>query len=296
MTSPVSPQGDPARRWDFLHGSNCGADTFLDHPWIQTYVSVRGFGRLLGHMDAAFLEIARRTRPGARILSVGCGTAVKERTLARLLPDRELVAIDVATETLARAREQAAHEGLANLRLEFGDFNDLHLEAESFDAVLGLGAIHHVERLEAFWASCRTALRPGGFVLAQEYVGPSRFQWSAAQIEHGDRVLRTMVPESHRPHHDRIVPIDVHELIALDPSEAVRSAELIATCRDAGLRIEDLRGAGCGLLQPVLMDQLHTFDPKDPDHVHTLFVLFAEEDRLMRLGELGDSYAHFVAV
>ena len=39
--------------------------------------------------------------------------------------------------------------------------------------------------------------------------------------------------------------LSADEVAAIDPSEAVRSDEILATCRDSGLEITDYRGAGC---------------------------------------------------
>lgn len=283
-----------ARFWDAQHAAGA-ADSFLEHPLIQLAMSLRAFGSGRPHLDVAIDEIAARTRPGARILSVGCGPAAKERAICRALPDRTIVGIDLAAATLAAAARAAQDEGIANLELARADFNALALEPRSFDMVLGLGAIHHVENLEGLWAQCRRALRPGGCVLAQEYVGPSRFQWTAAQIEHGDRALRTIVPPQLQVHHRTVQPIAVAALVAVDPSEAIRSAEIVSTCRAAGFVLESYRGGGGGLLQPVLMHQTHAFDPRDWDHNYVLFALLAEEDRLLRDGVVGDAYAMFVA-
>ena len=171
----------------------------------------------------------------------------------------------------------------------------LDLPAGAYDAVLGLGAIHHVERLEQFWDQVRRTLKPGGFVLAQEYVGPSRFQWTEAQIELGNAALRRIVPRAMQIHHDRIEPVDVDALIALDPSETVRSDEILATCEAGGFALERYHGAGCGLLQPVLQGQIEAFDPLDWEHNEVLFRLFAAEDHAIASGRIGDCYAMFVA-
>lgn len=295
------PRPDEVRRaadfWDERHRDAGGEaqDNFLRHPLIQAYMSLRAFGQIVGHLDVVVAELRNRTRPGDLVLSVGCGTAAKERAIARQLPDRRFVGIDISAETVERARREIAGEGLENLRLEVGDFNALELPPRTYRAVLGLGAIHHIEALESFWKACALGLARDGAVLAQEYVGPDRFQWTAAQIEAGDRALRELVPAEHRPHHERIVPTPVETMLALDPSEAVRSSEILASCEAAGFRIEGYAGAGCALLQPVLMYQIDTFDPRDWAHNHVLSGLFREEDRLMRAGVLGDDFAAFVA-
>ncbi|MCC6782906.1 MAG: class I SAM-dependent methyltransferase [Planctomycetes bacterium] len=292
-----SPNDRTARFWAERHRDLAADahDNFLNHPLIQAYVSLRAFGSLVGHLDVVVAELRSRTRPGDRVLSVGCGPAVKERALARALPDREFVGLDIAPETVARVAAECAAEGLRNLSVREGDFNDLQLERGSFRAILGLGAIHHVERLESFWRGCAHGLAEDGCVLAQEYVGADRFQWTAAQIEAGDAALATIVPLRYQTHHTAVERTPVEYMIAADPSEAARSSEILATCRDAGFEIPGYAGAGCALLQPVLMNQISAFDPQNWVDNHVLATLFREEDRLMREGRLGDDFAMFVA-
>ena len=270
-------------------------DNFLIHPLVQAYLSMRAFGDLTGQLQAIETALRDRTKPGDRILSVGCGGAAKERVLAARMPDRRFVAIDIAGEVLDLARATCAEEGITNLTFELADFNALQLEPSSLRAVVGLGAIHHVERLEEFWSVCATGLTSDGVVLAQEYIGANRLQWTDVQIEVGTRALRELVPDKHKIHHETVAPIAVEELIAADPSEAVRSEDILSTCKDAGFSIDAYIGVGCALLQPVLMHQIATFDPQSWEDNHVMSRLFLEEDRLMRAGTLGDDFAMFVA-
>ncbi len=300
MTSR-QPDDDSRRVVDFWtrqHGlEDLGThDNFLVHPLVQGYLCLRAVGGLIGLMDAVVNQIRDRTRPGARLFSPGCGRADKELLLAAAFPDREFVAMDITPAILELARAEAERRGVRNLRLEQGDFNRLELEPRAFDVVLGLGSIHHVEALEAFWESVRRTLRPGGLVLAQEFIGPDRMQWNEAQVREGSRVLAELVPDEHKVHHREVRPVDLDWLIASDPSEAVRSSEILPTLRAAGFAVPAYAGGGCALLQPVLMHQIHTFDARDWEHNHRLMTLFREEDRLMRAGVLGDDFAMFAAV
>jgi SAM-dependent methyltransferase len=287
-----------ARFWNERHQDATGEahDNYLNHPLIQAYISLRALGGLVSHLEAAIHAIRGRTRPGDVILSLGCGTAAKERVLAAALPDRVFIGTDIAGEIVDRANDEIKAQGLGNLTVVKGDFNRLDLEPDSLQVLLGLGAIHHVENLEGLWEQGRRALRPGGSVLAQEFVGPDRFQWTDAQITACDHALATLVPDEHKVDHRRVERVPLETMISLDPSEAVRSSAILSTCAAAGFRIESYASAGGALLQPVLMYQVHTFEPRDWRHNLVLARLFAEEDRLMRDGVLNDDFAMFVAV
>jgi len=300
VSTPESPAGASERVvefWTRQHGKDdLGThDNFLVHPLVQGYICLRSLGSLISQMDALVFQLRDRTRPGARIFSPGCGRADKELHLAAMLPDREFVAMDITPGILELAREEAARRGLRNLAFFEGDFNRLALEPRSFDAVVGLGSIHHVEALESFWECLRRALRPGGVLLAQEFIGPDRMQWNEAQQREGTRVLAELVPAAHKVHHDVVRPVDLPTLLACDPSEAVRSSEILSTLRAGGFEIVGYAGAGCSLLQPVLMHQIQTFEPGNWDHNLCLVQLFREEDRLLKAGVLGDDFAMFAA-
>jgi SAM-dependent methyltransferase len=271
-------------------------DNIFNHPLLHTYVSLRAFGTLIGQLEAVVVQLKERTRPGDEILSVGCGLCSKERVLAQALPDRRFVGLDIADRTIATARTELAALGIANVTIEQGDFNQLQLDRDRFACVLGLGAIHHIEALEDFWQQCRRGLRRGGCVLAQEYVGPDRFHWTDAQVREGNRVLRDIVPPSHQVHHRTIERLTLEHMLSVDPSEAVRSSAIVATCRASGLDVTAVVGTGCSLLQPVLMHQIGTFEPRNWQHNLVLARLFAEEDRLIEQGVLDHDFAALVAV
>lgn len=297
MTNP-EPQPDAvARFWNDTHQNAAGGDhdNYMHHPLVQGYISLRAFGSLISHMDAAIHAVRDHTSPGDNILSLGCGAAGKERILARALPDRNFIGLDIADEVIAAQNAALPDEGIHNLRLDRGDFNQLDLEPDSLQLLLGLGAIHHVENLEGMWAQARRALKPGGLVMAQEYVGPSRFQWTAAQIEQGSAALRDLVPPAHQVHHSEVRRLPEQFWIDIDPSEAVRSAEILPTCRAAGFTIRSVTSAGGALLQPCLMNQIHTFDPQNWEHNLVLSRLFAREAELMAQGVLQDDFVMLVA-
>ncbi|MCU0866858.1 MAG: methyltransferase domain-containing protein [Planctomycetes bacterium] len=285
----------------FWEGAHAAAehelhDNIFRHPMVQAYASLQAYGSLVGQLDALTVAIRERTRPGDEILTVCCGPALKERVIARALPDRRFVGIDIADGVVTKASAEIAAAGIANLTVEVGDANHLQLRQDRFACVLGLGAVHHLQNLENFWQQCRRGLRVGGSLIAEEYVGPSRFQWTEAQIHEGDRVLREIVPAEHQGHHTSIRRIPIESMLRADPSEAVRSAEILATCRASGLTVTAVVGVGCSLLQPVLMHQIASFDPRNWDHNLVLSRLFAEEQRLLRAGVLDHDFAILVAV
>ncbi|MEO0479810.1 MAG: class I SAM-dependent methyltransferase [Planctomycetota bacterium] len=297
MSSEPTHEADNAATrefWNHSHTAGSNEGNFLNHPVVQNYLALRSSGTNAQQLEVVIAEVKARTAPGDRILSVGVGPASKEIAIAGLIPDRIFVGLDLAEQALRKGREAARAAGVTNLELIPGDFNALDLEPKTYRAILGLGAIHHVEALEDFWAACRSALIEDGVVMAQEYIGPNRFQWTDAQFEAADRALQTL-PDRFKPHHQRAYRMDPDRLAKVDPSEAVRSADILPTLRAADYEVLGFAGAGCALLQPVLMEQIQAFDATDWSHNLKLAELFAEEDRLMREGVLRDDFCGFIA-
>jgi 2-polyprenyl-3-methyl-5-hydroxy-6-metoxy-1,4-benzoquinol methylase len=301
MSSPETPEGPGAAQrtaawWNKQQGdSKAEQGNFLNHPLIHAYMSLRSYGLLVGQLEVVVAELQTRTRPGDRILSVGCGACPKEISLAQQLPDRHFVGIDIANETVQRVGKQLTAGGLHNLKLQVGDFNDLHLDEGEFRAVLGLGAIHHVENLESFWAACAHGLTTDGCVIAQEYVGPNRLQWTDAQIEAGNEALRDLIPQRYHLNHSEVQRVPIEVITRLDPSEAVRSSDILPTLKAAGFNMAGIVGGGGALLQPVLANQIKAFDPKNWTDNFVLAELFRREDELMQAGVLVDHFVGFVA-
>ena len=91
--------------------------------------------------------------PGRRLLDVGSGTGNYSQALAR--EGWEPLVTDISEPMLSRA----AAKGLAT---RLADATDLPLEDESFDAVMLVSMIHHVDDPARALAEAKRVLRPGG--------------------------------------------------------------------------------------------------------------------------------------
>lgn len=98
--SPTCGRGRPVQ-YVLGHAGFCGFD-----------FAVRE-GVLIPRPETAELveRIAAETVAGARILDVGTGSGAIAVSLARMIPDSSVAAIDISEEALAVARENAARNG-----------------------------------------------------------------------------------------------------------------------------------------------------------------------------------------
>jgi SAM-dependent methyltransferase len=165
-------------------------------------------------------------------LSIGCGTGLLERdALVKGVCER-LEGVDFSAEAIAEARRGAEESGLAG-RLDYrvADINVLRLAPERYDIVLFHGSLHHVREVERLLAEVRSALKPGGLLFLDEYMGPSRSEWTD---EHWGfaRSAFDALPDALKNRAALAIPLPMD-----DPSESVRSSAILPCVR----RLFDVR-------------------------------------------------------
>jgi SAM-dependent methyltransferase len=194
--------------------------SWLHDWWLREYANTLIGGDIpLWPMD--WFQRWLRGRTFGRALTIGCGTGGLERDLVRRDLVESIDAFDGSVGSLAMAAKMAADEGLQS-RIHYfaADFNAPALPKGVYDLVLFQESAHHVLRLEKLFHAVLGALKPDGLVYMDEYVGPSRFEWSEAMMEPYRRIYETVDPALRAwPKIDAPVMID-------DPSEAVRSSEI----------------------------------------------------------------------
>jgi ubiquinone/menaquinone biosynthesis C-methylase UbiE len=137
---------------------------------VRHYEGIREEHRLTGGLAELELvrtrEVLRRhlPPPPARVLDVGGGTGVHARWL--LADGYQVHLVDLTPRHVERARAELAGAGLT---AAVGDARRLDPPDASFDAVLLLGPLYHLDeradRAAALAEACRV-VRPGGLVAA----------------------------------------------------------------------------------------------------------------------------------
>ncbi|MEX0652986.1 MAG: class I SAM-dependent methyltransferase [Phycisphaeraceae bacterium] len=108
-----------------------------------------------------------RLTQGIDVLDIGCGRGRALMQLARAYPNSRFTGYDLSDEAIAYAQHHADEAGLTNLRFVQKDLTDWQ-EAQAFDWITALDAIHDQARPDKVLAAIRHALRPGGVFLMQD--------------------------------------------------------------------------------------------------------------------------------
>ena len=232
-------------------------------------------GMTLAHAQEAKLDLIcrkLRLKPGERFLDIGAGWG------ALLLWAAEHYGVDATGITLSRnqhahVQQRIAEHGLqGRVRIELRDYRELQVQ-EPFDKVASVGMFEHVGRakMNAYFATVRNLLRPGGLLLnhgitaggvdnAQLGAGMGDFIeqyiFPGGELLHASAVLHDMAQaglemvdtENLRPHYARTLWAwsDALEAV-LEPARQVLLAQAGPERADKALRAYRLYLAGSAL-------------------------------------------------
>lgn len=114
--------------------------------------------------------------PDCSVLEFGCGTGSTALIHAPYV--KQIVATDLSDKMLEIAELKARDAGIENISFRQGTLESLNLEAERFDAVLGLNVLHLIENVDATLSRVHELLKPGGiFVSSTALVGEISVLW-----------------------------------------------------------------------------------------------------------------------
>jgi SAM-dependent methyltransferase len=238
--------------------------------------------------------------PVGRALTLGCGSGELERGLSQYNFAVTHEAVDLSDYAIKAAQDAAASVHLDHIQYRVADLNTIRLAPATLDIVLGVSSIHHVEKLEHLFGQVRQALQPGGYFFLDEYVGPTKFQWTDdqlrlmnEQLQQLPPALRTSVSEPGQIKR-RVIRKTLDYVNAADPSEAVRSADIVPLLSKY-FRIVELKGYGGSLIHELLYDIAGNFTDQNPGSLELLQRLFQLEDELIASGRLAHDFAVIIA-
>ena len=185
-----------AEREGELWGESKGA---VRLSWFDSPLIGRHLNRLVtGHPFRDWLDHVQETcfpHPAALGLNVGCGHGELERLILERNIADVMHGFDISAKAIESAREQAERAGYAKQAQYFvADANFLERSElrGPYEVVFASMALHHFVHLEKCLDALKTLLQPGGMLIANEFIGPDRFQWTDAQLDLVNRLLQAL--------------------------------------------------------------------------------------------------------
>jgi SAM-dependent methyltransferase len=286
-----------SERWGEFAVEGGSRINWLSSPTIQRHIN-----RLIsGDEEQGWFKLCSDRFPtelkGGRGLSLGCNYGLLERQIVEAGFCNSFDAYDVSEESIRIAKHDAERAGL-NIHYGVADVNNLELPREEYTLAVISMALHHFERLEFILDAIRDALVPGGFFVFNEYVGPTRFQWTDQQLALVNE-LRSCFPA------DLLVGInggpaspverpDIEKFAEAEPFEAIRSAEIMGLVEER-FAIAAKRDYGGTILHMLFNEIIVNFDEERSEHRALINLACKLEEVLMRNGVIPSDFVVVVA-
>lgn len=266
--------------------------------------------------------------PFENALSICCGFGQIERILAKLGVAKKITGTDIAPGAIEGARKKADEENLTNIEYRVEDINKVKIAENTYDLIWANGALHHIKDLEVVIPALYKGLKPGGYLISNEYVGPNYQQIGKRQEEiinavkhilpdnlrkkgkkyienHSNKSLKTKFKKFiKRIINKYIARIDIYEklysktsvetFLKLDPSECVNSSNIIPVLKKTFTEVDVRYYGGSILLYALDEDFFINFRQDNPAHRKLLEMLFNMEDTLIDTGEIPNDNAHII--
>ncbi len=224
------------------------------------------------------------------ILSLACGNGWQDRDLVRHIHEKKYVGVDVSKELIKSANNQKPNN---NFEYKIKNLNTDKLGyKDHFDIAINLAGLHHVENMEHIMQETHKALKPGGYFVHYEYIGPKRNQYP-------DKQLKLMNWMQHQfPQYlvgrSPITKPSLEVMLKEDPSEAIGS-ELIIPSLKKLFKIIHLQYLNGGMLYQVLYNQVQNFDQNNKKHNKLLADMIKIEENYTKQGKSKPLFAYIIA-
>lgn len=276
--------------------------------WTEHLAVQERFNQKIGghvHRDlflylTEFLQEQGLNLPLDRALTLGCGAGEFERKLAGYEICRKHDGYDISGESIRLAKVKAGEEELSGLSYEVRDIDNISLPTSCYDLVFGIQSVHHFLELEHIFSEVRKTLKPGGFFILHEFIGPTRFQWSDRQLEIVNGILG-FLPDRYCVNRKeggslirKVGRPSIREMENADPSEAIRSGDIMNVLPDY-FEISEFKKLGGTVLQLLLEGITGNFDYDKPEDMRFIRIFFKIEDLMMDLGEIPSDFAVIIA-
>ena len=210
-------------------------------------------------------------------VSIGCGSGHKEVELLTSGLVEHMTLIEVVPDLIGAAKSiYESWNLLDRVTFVLDDFQET-LTSQQFDLIYFDNALHHMSGVESLLRQCVTALRPAGFFVMDDFVGPSYNQFSPEHYDYADRI-RAMLPASAFVGENAVQPLGlltVQDWLNADPSEACDSATILPAIQALmpGARIIPTGGLVYYLACREAYGALTSFPDRDESILRLLFEL-----------------------
>lgn len=215
----------------------------IKRHWWQSPATVAHINETVGGqpdvpgLHASFHHLLGKKLDGCvvkRAVSVGCGAGSKEMTLVRMGLVEHFDLYEITQSRIDEGLARAKALNISDKVTYFSDDAFEHCSYSEYDLVYWNNALHHMLDVDFSIAWSLERLRPRGWFAMDDFVGPSRFQWSDRMLDYATR-FRKSLPETFLINVDapdrmlarQVDRPSVSGMIEMDPTEAADSGRIL---------------------------------------------------------------------
>lgn len=273
--------------------------TWLAIPAVRARINTLVSGNATESHYAYVARTHLAGRTGLMALSLGCGKGEHEVHWAQQGVFDRIDAYDLSPTNISEAKKRADEHGYGDIiACRAGDVLSVEMPVAAYDVVICEHSLHHFSPLTQAVGVIARSLKPGGLLVLDDFVGPSRFQWTDKQLSVATALL-SMLPRSYRRLPDgrgmkeRVVRPSRLRMFLTDPSEAVESSQIIPLLRDS-FAVLDRREYGGTILHPLFEGIAQNFLHDDIETLEWLRAFCCVEDFLLSTGDISSDFALIV--
>ncbi len=228
-------------------------------------------------------------------LSLGCGNGKKEIKWMQHANFKEIKAYDISEKRINFAKEQVIKKGLGGIiDYQIADIYDIEFEHNHYDLVFTEQSLHHFSPLESLMSKINKSLKHDGCLIANEFIGPSRFQWTKKQLQLVKNILG-ILPEKYKINAvdgsvKKVFRPSKLRMIVADPSEAVESNKILPLL-EKHFNIVEIRPYAGAILHLLLDGIAPAFSSDEKNSERYLRLLFEIEDLLTEEKQVQSDFA-----
>jgi len=137
-------------------------------------------------------------RKSLRALSLACGVGKRELKWAESGIFERIDAYDLSKARIEYAKRQAREMGYDNIvHYHVANVYDIDMSEGCYDIILAEQSLHHFSPLKDLLVRIHTSLKTDGYLIVNDFVGPTRFQWTDKQLNAINGLL-AIIPEKYK--------------------------------------------------------------------------------------------------
>jgi ubiquinone/menaquinone biosynthesis C-methylase UbiE len=228
-------------------------------------------------------------------LSLGCGGGERELRWAETNKFNLIDAYDLSSERIDYATKIANHSSYGKrLNYQVGNIYEIDIKNDYYDVIFAEQSLHHFSPLKDLLVKIDRTLKVDGCFILNEFVGPTRFQWTNRQLEIVNSLL-DMFPDKYKKIWNsnlikpKVIKHSQLSMILRDPSEAIESFNILPLLHEI-FDVVELKGYGGSILHLLFGGIAHHFLTPDNEAQELLRLCFEMEDFLIKTGEVNHDF------